>query len=188
MSETKTVAAPVVVLGVTGGIAAYKAADLVSKMVQRGMLVHVIMTRAAQEFVTPRTFLTLSRQPVTTSLWETPEWKPEHVAMAQEADLLVIAPCSANMLGKMAHGIADDALSTYILAHEKPVIVAPAMNPAMWRNAAVRDNVALLRRRGVIFAGPVSGHVACGGDGEGRMAEPMEILAVIERELERSRA
>lgn len=187
MSETKA-AVPVVVLGVTGGIAAYKAADLTSRMIQRGMRVHVIMTRAAREFVTPRTFLTLSRQPVTTSLWEVPEWRPEHVALAQEADLLVIAPCTADMLGKMAHGIADDALSTYVLAHEKPVIVAPAMNPAMWRNAAVQDNVALLRRRGVIFAGPACGHVACGADGEGRMTEPAEILAVIERELERSRA
>ena len=188
MSAADQTAAPVVVLGVTGGIAAYKAADLVSKLTQRGLEVHVIMTRSAQEFVTPRTFLTLSRQPVTTSLWEVPEWKPEHVALARQADLLVIAPCTANMLGKMAHGIADDALSTYILAHEKPVIVAPAMNPAMWRNVAVRENVEILRRRGVIFAGPAHGHVACGEDGAGRMAEVADILALIEQELERSRA
>ena len=178
MSETKT-AAPVVVLGVTGGIAAYKAADLVSKMARRGMQVHVIMTRAAREFVTERTFLTLSRQPVTTSLWETPEWKPEHVALAQEADLLVIAPCSANMLGKMAHGIADDALSTYILAHEKPVIVAPAMNPAMWRHPAVQANVGILRERGARFVGPAEGEVACGAPGPGRMSEPEEIAAAV---------
>lgn len=188
MNDSSQTAAPVVVLGVTGGIAAYKAADLVSRMTRSGLEVHVIMTHAALEFVTERTFLTLSRQPVTTSLWETPEWKPEHVALARRADLLAIAPCTADMLGKMAHGIADDALSTYVLAHEKPVIVAPAMNPAMWRNVAVRDNAEILRRRGVIFVGPASGRVACGEDGTGRMAEPAEILARIEQELKRSRA
>ena len=178
---------PVVVLGVTGGIAAYKAADLTSKMVQRGIAVHVIMTAAATELVTARTFLTLSRNPVTTSLWTAPEWQPEHVALAQQADLLVIAPCTADLLGKMAHGIADDALSTYVLAHEQPVVVAPAMNPAMWRHPAVQANVALLRERGVIFAGPATGHVACGDDGAGRMVDVAELLAVVERELENVR-
>lgn len=184
MSHPDSGKTPVVVLGVTGGIAAYKAADLTSKLAQRGVAVHVIMTAAAMELVTARTFLTLSRHPVTTSLWEAPDWRPEHVALAQQADLLVIAPCTADMLGKMAHGIADDALSTYVLAHEKPVVVAPAMNPAMWRHPAVQANVALLRERGVIFAGPATGHVACGGDGAGRMVEVAELLAVIDRELE----
>ena len=137
-----------VVLGVTGGIAAYKAADLTSKLTQLGITVHVVMTESATELVTPRTFQTLSRQPVTTSLWEVQDWRPEHVELAQLADLMVIAPCTANMIGKIAHGIGDDALSTCVLANQAPLLLAPAMNPAMWQNLAVQENVATLRHRG----------------------------------------
>ena len=168
-----------VVVGVTGGIAAYKTADLVSKLVSRGVEVKVVMTNAATELVTPRTFQTLSRNNVTTSLWNVPDWKPEHVALGVWADLMVIAPCTANTLAKIAHGIGDDALSTCVLANTAPLLVAPAMNPAMWNNPAVQANVEILKQRGVMFAGPVSGHVACGKDGNGRMVEPAEILEKI---------
>ena len=168
-----------VVLGVTGGIAAYKAADLTSKLVSSGIDVHVVMTEAATKLVTPKTFQTLSRNNVTTSLWETVDWKPEHVALGSLADLMVIAPCTANTLAKIAHGIGDDALSTCVLANQAPLLVAPAMNPAMWNNPAVQANVEILKKRGVHFAGPVSGHVACGADGTGRMVEAVEILAKI---------
>ena len=168
-----------VVLGVTGGIAAYKAADLVSKLTSRGIDVHVVMTENAAKLVTPLTFQTLSRNNVTTSLWDVPDWKPEHVALGNLADLMVIAPCTANMLAKIAHGIADDALSTCVLANKSPLLVAPAMNPAMWNNPAVQANVEILKSRGVHFAGPVCGHVACGADGTGRMTEVSEILEKI---------
>ncbi len=175
MSESDT-RRPVLVFGVTGGIAAYKAADLVSKLVQHGIEVHVVMTAAATELVTARTFQTLSQQPVTTSLWEVAEWRPGHVALAQRADLMVIAPCTANMIGKIAHGIGDDALSTCVLAHEAPLLLAPAMNPGMWRNPAVQSNIELLKSRGVLLAGPENGHVACGADGPGRMVGVGELL------------
>jgi phosphopantothenoylcysteine synthetase/decarboxylase len=169
-----------VVLGVTGSIAAYKAADLCSKLVQNGFDVVVIMTRAAQELVTARTFLTLSRNPVVVDLWSIPDWQPGHVELADHAALLVVAPCTANMIGKMANGIADDALSTYALSHEGPILLAPAMNPKMWRNPAVRDNCRILEKRGVRFAGPAKGRVACGDDGEGRMVEVPQLVEIID--------
>ena len=165
-----------ITLGVTGGIAAYKAADLTSKLTSAGITVHVVMTEAATKLVTPRTFQTLSRQAVTTSLWDVCDWKPEHVELGVLSKLLVIAPCTANMLAKLAHGIADDALSTCALAHTGKVMVAPAMNPAMWQNAAVQENVETLRRRNIHIVGPGTGHVACGADGTGRMAEVSEIF------------
>ncbi len=173
MSETEN---RHIVLGVTGGIAAYKAADLTSKLTQLGLIVHVVMTESATQLVAPRTFQTLSRQPVTTSLWEVQDWHPEHVELGQLADLMVIAPCTANMLGKIAHGIADDALSTCVLANRAPLLLAPAMNPAMWQNPAVQDNVKILQKRNIRFVGPVGGHVACGADGVGRMSEVSEII------------
>jgi len=174
---------PQIVLGVTGSIAAYKAADLTSKLTSAGYGVHVIMTANAQHFVTPQTFLTLSRNPVTTDLWDVPTWKPEHIELALIANLLVIAPATANILAKMANGIADDALSTYFLSHTGPIIVAPAMNPRMWRNPATQENVRKLLKRGVTFAGPVSGRVACGDDGEGRMIEVPEIITCLKEVL-----
>lgn len=169
-----------IILGVTGGIAAYKAADLCSKLIQKSYDVHVIMTASAQELITSRTFLTLSKNPVMTSLWEEPEWQPGHVALAERAGLLVVAPCTANFIGKFAHGIADDALTTYALTHNGKVLLAPAMNPRMWNNSAVQANVALLKERGIEFIGPEAGHVACGDAGFGRMAEPGEILKKID--------
>ncbi len=170
-----------IVLGVTGGIAAYKSAALCSKLVQSGYDVQVVMTENAARFVTPLTFQTLSRRNVVTSLWDTGDWKPEHVALAHRTKLLVIAPCTANMLGKLANGIADDALSTLGISVKSPVMLAPAMNPDMWSNSAVQENVLKLRERGVLFCGPAAGHVACGAEGSGRMAEPEEIQEAVEK-------
>lgn len=169
----------VITLGVTGGIAAYKAADLCSKLTQNGFQVQVVMTENATRFVAPLTFQTLSRRPVITQLWEHGDWKPEHVAVAQETRLFAVAPCTANFLAKYAHGLADDALSTFAISMHCPALLAPAMNPAMWQHPAVQENVRILRERGVHFAGPARGRVACGADGEGRMASPEEIFLAI---------
>jgi phosphopantothenoylcysteine synthetase/decarboxylase len=172
-----------IVLGITGCIAAYKGADLCSQLTQLGFDVHVIMTESAAKLVTPQTFLTLSRNPVTTSLWNIQDWRPEHIALAERAKLLVIAPCTANVIGKIANGIADDALTTFALAHTENIIIAPGMNPKMWSNPAVQNNVKNLRSRGVIIVGPASGHVACGNDGTGRMSDVADILKAIKKTL-----
>lgn len=166
---------PCVALGVTGSVAAFKAAALTSALVKAGIEVQVLMTAAAAKLVQPQTFQTLSRLPVITSLWELPDWKPGHIALADRARVLVIAPATANTLAKLANGIADDALSTYAVSHGGPLLVAPAMNPRMWRNAAVQDNVRRLRERGVRILGPGHGPVACGDEGDGRMLEPEPI-------------
>ncbi len=171
-----------IVLGVTGSIAAYKAADLTSKMTTAGLDVHVIMTANAQRFIAPLTFQTLSRNPVVTGLWDNPAWEPEHIALAERASLLVIAPASADILAKMARGLADDALSTYCLSHSGPIIVAPAMNPRMWTHPATQANIRILHERNVFFAGPACGRVACGDEGYGRMQDVAAILScVLER-------
>jgi phosphopantothenoylcysteine synthetase/decarboxylase len=172
-------AAPIVVLGVTGSIAAYKAAELTSSLVQAGLTVEVIMTANALRLVQPQTFFTLSQRPVVTDLWELPDWQPGHIALAERAALLLIAPATANILAKLAHGIADDALSTYALSHSGRVLVAPAMNPRMWAHPAVQANCRLLQERGVRFVGPASGRVACGEGGIGRLAAVPDILAVV---------
>ena len=172
-----------IVLGVTGSIAAFKAADLTSKLTQQGIKVNVIMTESATKLVQPQTFFTLSREPVITSLWDAPSWQPEHIKLAEESDLLVIAPATADIIAKMAHGIADDALSTYCLSHTKEVLVFPAMNPRMWHNAATQENVATLRRRGIDVVNPASGHVACGEEGDGRFPEVPLIVDYIKAKL-----
>ena len=167
-----------VVLGVTGSIAAYKACELVRLLVKRGDEVHVVMTEHARAFVTPLTFQTLSRNPVECNLFEDPQdWKPEHISLAAAADLVVVAPATANILAKMAHGIADDLLSSTLLATKAPVVVAPAMNDGMWTNPATQANVAVLMSRGVRVVQPGTGELACGTSGTGRMAEPSEILS-----------
>lgn len=168
-----------IVFGVTGSIAACKAAQIVSELVKAGMDVFPVLTESATRLVSARTFQTLARHPVVTSLWDQPDWQPGHVALAERADLLVVAPATANILAKMARGIADDALSTQALAHEGTVLVAPAMNPRMWRHPAVQANVRILRERGVRFIGPDSGDVACGAPGEGRMVDPMVIAEAV---------
>ncbi|HCE47067.1 MAG TPA: phosphopantothenoylcysteine decarboxylase [Lentisphaeria bacterium] len=172
-----------VVIGVTGSIAAYKAADLTSQLVKKGKDVVVIMTASAQKLVGPQTFLTLSRNPVITDLWAMPDWQPGHIELADRAKLLAVVPCTANFIGKLANGIADDALSTYALSHTGKVVVVPAMNPKMWKHPAVQKNVKILKSRGVEFIGPVAGRVACGDNGEGRMEEVPAILARILEEL-----
>ena len=175
-----------IVLGVTGGIAAYKSAELVSRLRHLGANVHVIMTRNATEFVSPLTFRTLSANEVVTDTFQAPEyWNVEHVALAKLAEIFVIAPATANIMAKMAAGIADDMLSTTVLATKAPVLVAPAMNTGMWTAEATRSNVAVLKSRGVRFVGPDSGILACGDEGEGRMSEPEaiaeEICAILSR-------
>ena len=167
-----------VVVGVTGSIAAYKACELVRVLVKRGDEVHVVMTEHARAFVTPLTFQTLSRNPVESDLFADPQdWKPEHISLAAAADLVVVAPATANILAKMAHGIADDLLSSTLLATKAPVVVAPAMNDGMWTNPATQANVAALVSRGVRVVQPGTGELACGTSGTGRMAEPPEILS-----------
>lgn len=173
-----------IVLGVTGGIAAYKSAEIVSRLRHLGAEVHVIMTENAAKFVAPLTFQTLSANPVVTDTFATPEtWNVEHVALAKLADIFVIAPATANILAKMACGIADDMLSTTVLATKAPVLAAPAMNTGMWTAPATAQNVETLRNRGVHIIGPGSGMLACGDEGAGRMSEPEEIVAEIERIL-----
>ena len=169
-----------VALAVTGGIAAYKSAELCSLLMKMGYSVQVLMTENAQRFITPLTLQTLSRRNVITSLWDNSDWRPQHVSLADEADLFVIAPATANILAKMAHGIADDAVSTFAATFEGPILAAPAMNPKMWRHTANLENVNILEKRGVTILGPAEGRVACGAETEkGRMIEPDEIYAAI---------
>lgn len=168
-----------ILLGVTGGIAAYKSVDLCSKLSSLGYDVCVVMTQSAQKLVSECLFRTLSKNPVLTDLFESPDWRPGHVALADRADLMVVAPATANFIGKLANGIADDALSTAALAFHKRILLAPAMNTHMWRHPAVQKNCETLRSWDVEFVGPASGHLACGDVGEGRMVEVPEIIAKI---------
>ena len=161
-----------IILGVTGSIAAYKAADLASLLSKQNCDVRVVMTADAQRFITPLTFKTLTRNPVVTDLYDEDEgWKPTHIEVADSADLLLIAPATANILAKLAHGIADDALSCIALAlnPRAKILIAPAMNGKMWLHAATQENVATLQRRGVEFIGPDAGMLSCGYEGVGRL-------------------
>ena len=165
-----------ILLGVTGGIAAYKSADLVRRLRERGAEVQVVMTRAAREFIGPITFQALSGRPVRLDLWDTAaEAAMGHIELARWAELVLIAPASADFLARLAAGKADDLLATLCLATEAPIAVAPAMNRVMWSNAATAANVDLLHQRGVSVFGPAQGEQACGEVGEGRMLEPLEL-------------
>jgi len=169
-----------IVIGVTGGIACYKAADLVSSLVKKGFDIHVIMTENAVEFITPLTFQTLSGNQVATSMFERiTSFEVEHISLAQRADVFVVAPASANFIGKMAHGISDDMLTTTIMATKAPVVIAPAMNTAMWENPILKDNLEKLKKFGVQVVAPDEGRLACGDIGKGKLAEVEEILEVI---------
>ena len=169
-----------VVVGVTGSIAAYKACELVRLFVKNGDDVHVVMTDHAKAFVTPLTFQTLSRNPVQSALFDRPDdWRPGHISLAEAADLVVVAPATANTIAKMAHGIADNLLLSTVLATRAPVAVAPAMNDGMWENAATRENVAALAARGVRVIAPAEGELACGSSGKGRMASPESIFEAL---------
>ena len=161
-----------ILLGVTGSIAAYKAVDIASVLTKGGFEVNVIMTRDALHFITPLPFKTLSRHPVITDLYDEEEgWKPAHIQLADEADLLLIAPATANMIAKLAHGLADDALTCIALAlrPEAKVLIAPAMNGKMWLHAATQKNVETLKSRGTEFIGPEAGLLSCGYEGLGRL-------------------
>ena len=167
-----------VVLGVTGGIAAYKSCEVVSRLRKQGAQVFVIMTKNACQFVAPMTFETLSNNPCVNDTFERPErWEVEHVALAKKADLFLIAPATANIMAKMAHGIADDMLSTTVLATKAPVLLAPAMNTGMWTNEVTQENLRILKARGVMTIGPEGGLLACGDVGAGRMSEPVDIVS-----------
>jgi len=169
-----------IILGVTGGIAAYKAAELCRLLVKAGSEVRVVMTAAAQQFVTPLTFQALSGQPVLTSLWDAASGDGmEHIHLSRDADLLLVAPASADFLAKLTHGRADDLLTTLCLARTCKLAVAPAMNREMWAAAATQRNLEQLRADGVTLLGPAAGEQACGETGLGRMLEPTEILAAL---------
>ena len=168
-----------IILGVTGSIAAHKAADLASQLTKAGANVRVVMTVDAQRFITPLPFKTLSRNPVVTDLYDEEEgWQPTHIRLADEAALLLVAPATANFIAKLAHGFADDALSCIALAlnPKAKVIVAPAMNGKMWLHAATQENATRLKQRGVEFIGPDEGMLSCGYEGIGRLW-PIEQIA-----------
>ncbi len=169
-----------IVLGVTGGIAAYKSAEVVSRLRKLGANVHVIMTKNATQFITPLTMETMSNTPVVWDTFERPAtWEVEHIALAKRAEVFVIAPATANIMAKMACGIADDMLSTTVLATKAPVLLAPAMNVGMWTAQVTQENAATLKKRGVHFVGPDTGFQACGDVGSGRMSEPADIVEAI---------
>ncbi|HWP65591.1 MAG TPA: bifunctional phosphopantothenoylcysteine decarboxylase/phosphopantothenate--cysteine ligase CoaBC [Candidatus Limnocylindria bacterium] len=173
-----------IVVAVSGGIAAYKACELVRLLVQEGAAVQVIMTANAQQFVAPLTLQTLSGRPVATDTFSlTQESEIGHIRLADQAHAIVIAPATANVLAKMAAGLADDLLSTVLLATRAPIVVAPAMNVHMWEHPATRSNLATLRERGVAVVGPASGSLACGYEGAGRLADPSEIVEAVETVL-----
>ena len=179
MSKTRNI-----VLGVTGSIAAYKAADITSQLTKQGADVHVVMTADAQRFITPLPFKTLSRNPVESDLYDESEgWKPMHIKLADEADMLLIAPATANLLAKMAHGLADDALTCIALALQPktPILIAPAMNGKMWLHPATQANVTTLKGRGVEFIGPEEGMLSCGYEGIGRL---FDVQKIVQRALE----
>ncbi|HET9995540.1 MAG TPA: bifunctional phosphopantothenoylcysteine decarboxylase/phosphopantothenate--cysteine ligase CoaBC, partial [Candidatus Acidoferrum sp.] len=183
-----------ITLGVTGGVAAYKAAELVRLLQQDDFSVQVVMTRGAREFVTPLTFASLSGQKVITDLFGDSsggeanlESAIEHIAVAQRTDLLLVAPATADIIAKFARGIADDFLTTLYLAATAPVVVAPAMNVNMWNHAATQENIAALRARGVVVVDPAEGYLACGMIGAGRLAGQKEIVAAVREALKAQR-
>lgn len=178
MSIDAKITPKTIILGVTGSIAAYKATEMVSLLRKVGHEVFVVMTKSATDFITPLTLATLSRHPVLCDLSEENgnEWKPGHIELADRADLLIVAPATANSIARFSYGFADDALGAVALATLAPVLIAPAMNGKMWDHPATRENVERLRARGVEFVGPAEGMLACGYEGAGRLAEPGDIV------------
>ena len=176
-----------ILLGVTGGVAAYKAVDLAGKLTCAGAVVKTVMTEAACRLVGPKSFEAVTQSTVFTTMWSTPEeHQISHIALVDWADVVVIAPATANILGKIANGICDDMLSTTLcacwsLVESGAVLLAPAMNNNMWANPAVQHNVKTLEERGFQFTGPAEGRLACGAEGIGRMSEPQDILDAIEK-------
>ncbi|RNC29467.1 MAG: Coenzyme A biosynthesis bifunctional protein CoaBC [Candidatus Dichloromethanomonas elyunquensis] len=165
-----------ILLGVSGGIAAYKSVEIVSRLRKLGADINVVMTQSATKFVTPLTFRSISAGPVYTQMFDEPKsWNIKHIVLAEQADVVLVAPATANILAKMALGIADDFLSTVLLAARSPIYVAPAMNHAMYHHPATQKNLKILRERGVALIGPANGFQACGTEGDGRMSEPVQI-------------
>ena len=172
-----------ILLGISGGIAAYKAADLASKLRQNGAIVKTIMTDNACKLITPKLIEAVSAGPVFTSMWNQPQdYRIGHIDLVEQSDLIVVAPATANIIAKMASGICDDLLSTTLCAGwQKKIILAPAMNTGMWTNPSTTRNVKLLREAGVEFIGPENGHLACGVNNIGRMSEPTKIIEKIKQ-------
>ena len=177
-----------IVLGVTGGIAAYKAVEIASRLKKAGADVRVIMTRAATSFVTPLTFREITAQPVTETMWGEPLHHVEHIALAEFAELVLVAPATANFIAKAAAGIADDMLTTSVLATRAPLLIAPAMNTGMWENPVTQENVARLTARGTTIIPPAVGQLACGTMGVGRLPEPAEIVRIVEEHFARAQS
>jgi phosphopantothenoylcysteine decarboxylase/phosphopantothenate--cysteine ligase len=173
-----------IVVGLSGGIACYKAVDVVRLLRADGARVRVVMTRAACQFVTPLTLQTLAGEPVSTDLFDlTQESEIGHIRLADSADAIVVAPATANLIGRAAGGVGDDLLSTVLLAFDGPVIMAPAMNVRMWEKPAVQRNVAQLRADGITFVDPEEGYLSCGEIGAGRMAAPETVFKAIAEQL-----
>lgn len=175
-----------IVIGVTGSIAAYKAADIVSQLRQRGHEIFVVMTPGAKNFITPLTLQTLSRHPVLHDLSEeeaSSTFSCGHIELADRADLLLVAPATASAIARLAHGFADDPLSAVALATRAPLVIAPAMNGKMWEHPATQENILRLRERGATFVGPASGMLACGYEGAGRLIESSSIIDHVEKLL-----
>ncbi|MEE9211110.1 MAG: flavoprotein [Phycisphaeraceae bacterium] len=173
-----------VVVGVCGGVAAYKVCTVVSALVQRGAGVQVAMTKSARKFVGPVTFQALTARPVFTTMWPSHDERgQQHIQLTEAADLMLVAPATANMLGKVARGIADDLLSTMIMSTDCPVMFAPSMNDRMWKNPIVQANVNSLQQGGYLFVGPEEGWLACRTVGVGRLAEPQTIVEAVVHQL-----
>lgn len=171
-----------IVLGVTGSIAAYKACEITSLLKKEGFDVRVLLTKEAKEFVTPLSLQTLSQNKVVSDMFEIPEeWNPVHTALAQKADLIVIAPASANIIAKIASGICDDILTCTVFASAAPVLIAPAMNEKMYRHPITQENIAKLTKIGYHFIGPIKGHLACGCEDIGHIAEIPGIVKEVKR-------
>ncbi len=180
--------APRIVLGVTGSIAAFRAADLASAMVKEGWEVHAILTADGARFLPALTLAALTHRPVHTSLWEEGEGgRMSHLDLAQTASAVVVAPASADFLARSAHGLAGDVLGAVLLATRAPLVFAPAMNTHMWTHPATKENVKILSSRGVIWAGPAEGRLACGAEGPGRLAPTEEILRQLKGALKRAK-
>ncbi|CAH0524418.1 bifunctional phosphopantothenoylcysteine decarboxylase/phosphopantothenate--cysteine ligase CoaBC [Vibrio hippocampi] len=177
----QTLAGKNILLGISGGIAAYKCADLTRRLIERGAKVHVVMTKAAQEFITPLTMQAVSGNPISTSLFDpTAELSMGHIELAKWADLVLLAPATADLIARVAAGMGNDLLSTLVLATDAPVAVSPAMNQQMYQNIATQENIATLARRNMMIWGPGKGEQACGDVGMGRMLEPMQLVGLCE--------
>ncbi|MDO8644586.1 MAG: bifunctional phosphopantothenoylcysteine decarboxylase/phosphopantothenate--cysteine ligase CoaBC [bacterium] len=171
-----------IVLGIGGGIAAYKSCDLVRRFREKGGEVFVVMTKAATQFITPLTLQTLSGHPVQSDLFNLdPEDKISHIALAEKADLLLVAPTTADLLAKISHGLCDDLLTTLICATKAPIFLSPSMNTQMWENSITQENVARLQKHGFFILEPATGDLACGTTGKGRLPEPDEIVQTVEK-------